>query len=122
MITMRGNGTLCGDCWMTLRPVSQSFAKHHVHADRIRQFIRDPTCNACGVDLLIAQRNRRSEWTLPLTIDHDHACCLGPVSCGECVRGFLCTRCNLVVGQVGEDAVILAGVIDYLESLPKLEK
>jgi hypothetical protein len=48
-------------------------------------------------------------------VDHNHACCPQPGrSCGVCVRGILCTRCNLALGLVGDDPELLQSMIGYL--------
>lgn len=49
-----------------------------------------------------------------LCLDHDHSCSSGRRSCNRCVRGTLCTKCNTVLGLVGEDIEILRGLIGYL--------
>jgi hypothetical protein len=34
-----------------------------------------------------------------LHVDHDHKCCNAPKSCGNCVRGIICNRCNKAVDK-----------------------
>src|SRR5580658_5271133 len=33
-----------------------------------------------------------------LHVDHNHKCCPKGTSCGKCVRGLLCTKCNVSLG------------------------
>ncbi len=48
-------------------------------------------------------------------VDHDHACCPRKgYSCGECVRGLLCSDCNLLIGYASDDVKVLAAAIAYL--------
>jgi len=35
-------------------------------------------------------------------VDHDHTCCPGRKSCGKCVRGLVCDKCNLYLGMLEE--------------------
>lgn len=48
-------------------------------------------------------------------IDHDHNCCDKPHSCGKCIRGLLCNRCNMGLGVFNDDITILKKAILYLE-------
>lgn len=48
-------------------------------------------------------------------IDHDHSCCPSGRSCGKCVRGLLCSRCNLILGKAQDSPQILEAAIQYLE-------
>jgi len=50
-----------------------------------------------------------------LHVDHDHACCPGKESCGQCVRGLLCGNCNTMIGLAGENPAVLASAIEYLK-------
>ena len=50
-----------------------------------------------------------------LAVDHDHSCCPGNRSCGECVRGLLCQRCNTGLGKFRDDERILNNAIEYLK-------
>ena len=52
--------------------------------------------------------------TQNLYVDHDHSCCPGTKSCGECVRGWLCATCNMGLGILQDDEEILSNLLEYL--------
>lgn len=51
-----------------------------------------------------------------LSVDHDHDCCPGEISCGECVRGLLCRRCNLALANFDDDPNRIKAAYKYLTS------
>jgi len=50
------------------------------------------------------------------TVDHDHSCCPGEQTCGNCIRGLLCHGCNRGIGQFKDDVDKLKSAIRYLDS------
>jgi hypothetical protein len=48
-------------------------------------------------------------------VDHDHACCnTRKRSCGKCFRGILCSHCNIGLGNLRDDPVIIAAALEYV--------
>lgn len=50
-----------------------------------------------------------------LAIDHDHGCCSGVKSCGKCIRGLLCGKCNKAMGLLGDRVTLLLSAVAYLK-------
>lgn len=61
---------------------------------------QDGMCAICGTDTPNNGRNT-------FDVDHDHSCCPGHKSCGGCVRGLLCSLCNMVIGMYKEDLAVI---------------
>lgn len=47
-------------------------------------------------------------------VDHDHNCC-PKNSCGKCIRGLLCTTCNLALGLLQDDPIRILALLEYIE-------
>lgn len=65
-------------------------AFYNITPDQWYEMAKDG-CNVCSSE--IGQGTDRN-----LHVDHDHKCCPGKRSCGECVRGVVCNRCNTSIG------------------------
>ena len=66
----------------------------------------------CGVD------------NVELHLDHDHSCCppgkfesRTRLSCGSCVRGWLCRPCNVSLGMLQESPRRIEGLLEYLNGV-----
>ncbi len=74
-------------------------------------------CFTCG-----KYTGNRGAGKRKLSVDHDHSCCPGPISCGKCIRGLVCAPCNTLIGQVGDSQghaiERLQAYIDYLKNPP----
>lgn len=51
-----------------------------------------------------------------LAVDHDHRCCPGDSSCGECVRQLLCGGCNNLLGRAYDNPTRLVEAAYYLRT------
>lgn len=67
---------------------------------------------------LCAICRRATGATRALSVDHDHACCDGPVSCGDCIRGLLCRPCNDILGHARDNPDYFMRFVAYLVSPP----
>lgn len=73
-------------------------------------------CAICHKPEQAVSANPASNQIRMMSVDHDHACCAGKRSCGQCVRGLLCSRCNAGLGNLNDDIGLLTSAIAYLSA------
>jgi len=98
--------TYCKSCWSDLGHTN-NINKYGLDRDTYVDLEKEQNgvCKICGEKEIYNKR---------LSIDHDHTCCEVGKSCGKCIRGLLCSRCNKALGMINDDIVLLQKMIDYL--------
>lgn len=82
--------------------------RYGLTVDGLTALLAKGRCDACGA----TDPGGKAGWH----IDHDHRCCEGSRSCGECVRGLLCVRCNVALGMSDDSPARLLALVSYLET------
>ncbi|MEV4846129.1 endonuclease domain-containing protein [Micromonospora matsumotoense] len=107
---------ICQDCLDPIRHLIDRLKKHNVPHQRARQLLHQPGCEICGINLIERIRNTATgRLTSRLVVDHDHDCCPGEYSCGRCVRGLLCNRCNTAAGMLCDQSQVAQALAAYLD-------
>lgn len=83
-----------------------TLGRYHLTVLQLDLILRTTDCESCGA----AFSNSKDRH-----IDHDHACCSGTGSCGECIRGIICGRCNTGIGQFRDSPSVLIAAAAYLQ-------
>lgn len=61
-------------------------------------------------------KTHQDDFKNAFSVDHDHSCCSGKISCGKCIRGLLCDNCNHGIGKFKDSTKLLQSAIIYLEA------
>lgn len=85
--------------------VKRRLPKYGITIEQYEQMVKDQG-GVCAVCLKPPFR--------AFDVDHDHACCPGNESCGQCVRGLLCFNCNSALGKFKDDIDTLKRAVSYL--------
>ena len=83
-----------------------SWKRHHITEDVFNSMMKKygGMCHSC----------KRQKATV---IDHDHSCCKTNRSCGKCVRGVLCQKCNIALGLLFDDRKNIVSLLQYIDRL-----
>lgn len=109
--TANGHHRVCRTC---VKDVRIAIA-YGIDAATYRRLLEEQqhACRICGKR---ETATHQSGTLRRLSVDHDHKCCPGKKSCGKCVRGLLCARCNSAIGLVNEDLAVIDRMASYLRS------
>lgn len=106
---------VCANCYSAMPAhLWASLYKHHASLEFALQFAETLSCAICSADVTRHEPDAKKRFRPISAIDHDHKCCPGSVSCGECLRGVLCRRCNVAIGYLKDSPEYSAAAAAYL--------
>lgn len=102
-----GLATMCRKCKAEIESWAKRQKKYGLSKEQLISCLdtQDWACPICHDDLRV---NRFS-------VDHDHSCCSGPQSCGKCIRGIICQRCNAGLGMFRDSLSNVLAAAAYLK-------
>lgn len=110
------SGSICGGC-------NQRRWRYGIELDRYLEMMRPENRVCSNSGCFNDSSNAR------MHLDHDHSCCppgtfeaRDRLSCGECIRGWLCYSCNVTLGLMKEDPQRIEGLLLYLESTKRVRQ
>jgi Recombination endonuclease VII/NUMOD3 motif len=74
--------------------------KYHLPAEWYANKLAEQGGHCALCSAVNCHRKNRKGTEFRLSVDHDHSCCDGPVTCGKCVRGLLCDKCNALIDRL----------------------
>lgn len=103
----------CKSCFKEIHkrdPDKDRLRNYGLTAEDVAEILRqlDGKCPICNID--ISDR---------FVVDHDNKCCpreAGRDTCGKCVRGLICGRCNSGLGMFLDNPQAIRNAADYLEA------
>lgn len=106
--TKDGMSSACVEC---SRRRSRAAAIKYRYGLSLEQYqamleVQGHACAACGIQF--------DGGAFRPEVDHDHKCCAGTKTCGKCVRGILCPKCNSMAGAIEYNLPYLDDVLRYL--------
>lgn len=104
----------CKPCYRKQQHASRVKRQYNITADAY-EAIKAHQGGTCAICLVATGRSKA------LAIDHDHSCCPDKSSCGSCVRGLLCTRCNQMLGHGRDEPEFFLRAAEYLQNPPARE-
>lgn len=111
----QSTGKRCRNCYNRTRYQRDPERQRRVQIKHLYGITVDEYCALLDrQDGACALCRRPAGSTFELGVDHDHACCPGKRSCGKCVRGLLCDRCNRGLGYFRDDPEALLRAVLYL--------